>query len=199
MMPPGHIAATWGVAALLQQNHPRLARLDYRLLAVAAMLPDFIDKPLSLLVFTDSQSTQNIAHSFLLHSLLLTLTLLWWRRALPYVLAFNAHLLADHMWYHPETFWWPLFGWTVFWGYKPMNTPEDMLNVYLDIIISFPHVWVIEVIAVLVLGWFAHHYRLYHWPMLKAFILTGRINISAEEATRVLTYPQNPKKPLPSP
>ena len=38
MMPPGHIAATWGVAHLMQQTQPRLARLDYRWLAVAAIL-----------------------------------------------------------------------------------------------------------------------------------------------------------------
>jgi hypothetical protein len=175
MMPPGHLAATWGVAVLLQRNNPRLARLDYRLLAVSAMLPDFIDKPLAIFIFTDSHSSQNIAHSFLLHVLVLTLTLLWWRQALPYTLAFNAHLLADHMWNHTETFWWPLFGWTVFWGYRPMNTPEDMLNVYLDIIIRYPHVWVIEVMAMAVLVWFVRRYQLYRWPMLKQFMCTGQL------------------------
>ena len=55
MMPPGHIAATWGVATLLQQNNSRLTRLDYRLLALSALLPDLIDKPLVMLVFTDSR------------------------------------------------------------------------------------------------------------------------------------------------
>jgi hypothetical protein len=67
MMPPGHIAATWGVAALLQQNNPRLARLDYRLLAFSALLPDMLDKPLAVLVFTDTHTTQFIAHSLLFH------------------------------------------------------------------------------------------------------------------------------------
>lgn len=175
-MPPGHIAATWAVARLCQQNNPRLVRLDYRLLAASAMLPDFLDKPLALLIFTDSNSTQNIGHSFLFHTLVLTLTLLYWRSALPYTLAFNAHLLADHMWQHTETFWWPLFGWTVFWAYKPMNTPGQMLNVYLDIISHYPHVWMVEVVALIILGWFGSRYRLYHWPNLKAFIQTGRLN-----------------------
>lgn len=184
MMPPGHIAATWGVAALYQQNNPRLAGLDYRLLALSAMLPDFLDKPLALLIFTHSNSTQNIAHSFLFHAIVLTITLLYWRRALPYTLAFNAHLLADHMWYHTETFWWPLFGWITFWGYKPMNTPGEMLNVYLDIIGRYPHVWVVEVIALLVLGWFGCYNRLYHWSNLKVFIETGQVNNLAAKVVR---------------
>jgi hypothetical protein len=175
MMPPGHIASTWGVALLLQQNQSGQARWDYRLLAVGAMLPDFIDKPLALLLFTDSQSTQNIAHSFLFHMVILTATLLWWRRALPYTLAFNGHLLADHMWYHTETFWWPLFGWDVFWGYKPMNTPGDMLNVYLDIILHYPAVWVIELLALIFWGWFIIHFRLYQGPNLAALLFSGRL------------------------
>lgn len=177
MMPPGHIAATWGVAALCQQNNPHLARLDYRLLAVSAILPDFLDKPLALLIFTHSNSTQNIGHSFLFHAVILTLTLLYWRRILPYTLAFTAHLLADHMWYHTETFWWPLFGWTTFWGYKPMNTPAEMLTVYLDIIGRYPHVWVVEVIALIILGWFIDRTYLYEWSRLNTFIWTGRVDI----------------------
>lgn len=177
MMPPGHIAATWSVAALCQKNNSRLAGLDYRLLAVSAMLPDFLDKPLALLIFTHSNSTQNIAHSFLFHVLVLILTLLYWRQALPYTLAFNAHLLADHMWYHTETFWWPLFGWITFWGYKPMNTPGEMLTVYLDIISRYPQVWVIEVIALVILGWFVRRYHWYRWSNLKIFMATGQINV----------------------
>ncbi len=51
MMPPGHIATTWGVAALTQQHNPQLACLDYRLLAICALLPDLIDKPLAILIF----------------------------------------------------------------------------------------------------------------------------------------------------
>jgi len=175
MMPPGHVAATWGVATLLQQSNSRLARLDYRLLAISALLPDLIDKPLAILVFTSAQSSQLIAHSLLPNLLLLIVTLLWRRRALPYVLAFNAHLLADRMWNHTESFWWPLFGWDVFWRYKPMNSAETMLNVYLDIVTRYPQVWVVEIIALIFLLWFVFRQQLYRWSVLKRFLLTGRI------------------------
>lgn len=181
-MPPGHVAATWGVATLLKKNNPGLARLDYRLLAAATLLPDIIDKPLAIFIFTEAHTSQLIAHSFLFNAVLLVCALLWWRKPLPYVLAFNAHVLADRMWNHTESFWWPLFGWSTFWTYKPMNTPETMLNVYLDIVIHYPQVWVIEIVALLFLGWFMYRHQLYRWPMLKHFVLTGHVNIVSEKS-----------------
>ncbi len=188
MMPPGHVAATWGVASLLQQNNSRLARLDYRLLAICALLPDLIDKPLAVLIFTESQSSQSIAHSLLFHAALLVIALLWWQPALPYVLAFNAHIVLDRMWNHTESFWWPVFGWDVLWTFKPMNTPEAMLNVYLDIITRYPQVWVFEIIGVIVLVWFIRRHRLYCWNSLKQFILTGRVNVLQSDKNLNMQY-----------
>ena len=169
MMPPGHIAITWAAADLWPENN-----LDYRLLALCALLPDLIDKPLAIWVFPNSHSSQNIAHALLPHLALLLLALLWLRYALPYVLAFNAHLIADRMWNHTQTFWWPLFGWDAFWQFKAMNTPKTMLAVYLDIITRYPQVWVIEILALLFLGYFVWRHRLYVGKIGKRFLLTGR-------------------------
>lgn len=175
MMPPGHVAVTWGVAQTLQKNNSRPAHVDYRLLAACSLLPDFIDKPLAILIFTDAHTSQLVAHSLLLNIAVLLAALLFWRSGLPYVLAFNAHLLLDRMWNHTESFWWPLFGWNVFWEYKPMNTPQEMVNVYLDIVTRYPQVWVIEVLAVAYLGWFVYRHKLYRWLELWQFIRTGRV------------------------
>ena len=47
MLPVGHIAYTWGALTWLQSKG--IARnVDYRGAALAALLPDLIDKPLSL-------------------------------------------------------------------------------------------------------------------------------------------------------
>ena len=56
-----------------------------------------------------------------------------------------------------------------------MNTPSEMPNVYLDIIVRYPQVWVVEVIALGIFVWFGIRYRLYYWPTLKQFVLTGRV------------------------
>ena len=170
MMPPGHIALTWAAASRLPHK-----RLDYRWLALSALLPDVIDKPLALWVFTKSHSSQNVTHALLPNLILLVVTLAKWPRALPYVLAFNVHLLADRMWHHTETFWWPLFGWQTFWEFRFMNSPQAMVNVYLDIIRRYPRVWIVELIAILFLAWFGWRHKLYSWRNLGRFLKTGRL------------------------
>ena len=170
MMPPGHIALTWAIADACSD-----APLDYRRLALCSLLPDLIDKPLALWVFTQSHSSQNVAHAVIPHLILLVLTLLRWRAGLPYVLAFNLHLLADRMWRHTETFWWPLFGWQTFWQFKDMNSPQAMLNVYLEIIRHYPRVWIIELLALVYLAWFGHRHNLYAWRNVVSFMQTGRV------------------------
>lgn len=172
MLPPGHVAVTWATAQLWPEKN-----LDYRWLALAAMVPDIIDKPLALWVFTESQSTQNIAHALIPNLCLLVIALLWLPRSLPYILACNGHILADHMWNHTETFWWPLFGWSTFWQFRFMNSPEAMLTVYLEIIQRYPHVWVVELIAVGFLGWLSLKYTLYKKDHLIYFLRTGRFKL----------------------
>jgi hypothetical protein len=194
MMPPGHVAITWGVARVIQQNNPKLAYLDYRLLGLCALAPDIIDKPLAVLVFTEAHTSQLVAHSLLLSVVIMVAALLWQQRAIPYVLAFSAHLIADRMWNHTESFWWPLFGWNVFWEFKPMNTPQAMVAVYWDIVTRYPQVWVVEILALVVLLWFVVTNRLYLRPNLIAFLRTGRVAVSGTSGE-----PQNSAPPHPRP
>ena len=173
MMPPGHIATTWAVALALQKNNPKLAGLDYRLLAVASMLPDVIDKPLAVSVFPEAETSQLVGHSVFVHAIVLVGALLFHRKSLPYVLAFMGHLLLDRMWRHTETFWWPLFGWNVFWKFKAMNTTEQMVSVYIDIITRYPRVWIIEIIAIVTIMGMIIRYRLYRRNVFRTFLSTG--------------------------
>lgn len=169
-MPPGHIAATWAVARWLPGRD-----LDHRWLALSSLLPDLIDKPLALWVFTRSHSSQNLSHALIPNLLLFLAALLGWRRGLPYVLAFNLHLLADRMWRHTETFWWPLYGWQTFWQFRFMNTPEAMVNVYLEIIRRYPRVWLVELAALVFLVWFGRRHHLFERQGLAHFLRTGRL------------------------
>jgi hypothetical protein len=197
MMPPGHVAVAWGAAELLQQNNSRLVRLDYRLLALCALAPDVIDKPLAILAFPEAHTSQLIAHALLPHVLLLVVSLLWWRPALPYVLALNSHLLADRMWNHTESFWWPLFGWDVFWQFKAMNTPEAMVSVYWDIITRYPQVWVVELLALGYLLSFGYRYGLTNWRRLAAFLRNGQLIRATTQETASPAIPHITASPPP--
>ncbi len=175
MFPVGHIAYTWGAANVLQRRIPAWADTDYRWLALAAMLPDIIDKPLAITVFRESQTSQGLCHTLILHVIVaLAAVVLWRNRSLPYLLAFNSHLLLDQIWHHPETLFFPFMGWQ-FDPYLFMGTPEAMVSVYQDIFL-LPQIWLAEVIGLLILGFFAGYYRLYRWSNLRRFLSSGRLD-----------------------
>lgn len=158
---------------MLQRHVPEWADVDYRWLAVAAMLPDIADKPLAITVFKASQTSQGLFHTLLLHLAVAAVALAVWRwRSLPYLLAFNMHLLLDQSWHHPETLFFPVMGWE-FDPYRFMGTPEAMVSVYWDIFL-LPQIWVAEGIGAIILAVLFFHYRLYRWPNLRHFLLTGR-------------------------
>ena len=96
MFPIGHVAYTWGAVKIAQRRVPQWADVDYRWLTVAAMLPDLVDKPLAMTVFQESQTSQGLAHTLLVHITVAAIALVVWRwKSLPYLLAFNIHLLFD--------------------------------------------------------------------------------------------------------
>ena len=173
MFPVGHVAYTWGAVNVLQRHIPEWANVDYRFLALAAMLPDIADKPLAMTVFKDSQTSQGLSHTLLLHVAVAVVALAVWRwRSLPYLLAFNMHLLLDQSWHHPETLFFPAMGWE-FDPYRFMGTPEAMISVYWDIFL-LPQIWIAEGIGAVILAVLFFHYRLFRWPNLQHFLLTGR-------------------------
>jgi hypothetical protein len=101
-----------GIAAALVRRLDRTASL--RAVAVAALLPDLVDKPVALLFpgFANGW-TRLAAHSLTgLGVFALGASLVLGRRAWPLVLAYASHLLLDRMWGDPEIVFWP---WTGLW------------------------------------------------------------------------------------
>jgi inner membrane protein len=173
VLPAGHIEYTWGVLNLLQRKAGLFENADYRIVALAALLPDLIDKPLSLLVFTDSKTSQGLAHSLLVHLLVSLIVLVWWRKGFVYALAFNGHLLADRIWLYPHTLFFPFLGWQ-FEPWRFMGSPEAMLNAYAEIV-TYPLIIALESIGLVVLAWLVVTYHLYRWESLMAFLVSGRL------------------------
>ena len=171
MLPIGHVAYTLGAWELARERFDLEA--DYRLVALAALLPDLVDKPLSLLIFTEARTSQGLAHTLLLHALILMGTALFWRRGILYALAFNGHLLLDRMWLYPHTLFYPFLGWR-FEPWRFMGTPEAMLENYLEII-QYPGIIACEVGGLAVLAWLVFRHRLYRWETLKGFLFFGKV------------------------
>jgi hypothetical protein len=177
MLPLGHVAYTWAALTWLQSRH-RASEVDYRAAAVAALLPDLVDKPLSLTLLSDSGTSQGVAHTLAAHatfSLALARLKPDW---LPYALICNSHLLADQMWKYPRTLFFPFSGRLDSW--KFMGSPSAMVAAYAEIL-RRPAILIGEAIGVALLGWVVRRGRLCRRRHLARFLRTGSLEIESTE------------------
>ncbi len=196
MLPTGHIEFTWAALNLLQRKAGLFRDADYRLVALAALAPDLLDKPLALTVYRDTDAALFWGHNLWFH---LAVWLVAWvvvrfreRRRdwkspaqgekppqgmgwgpLPYLLAFSGHLLADRMWGFQESLFYPL-GAGYWHPWVHVGAPQAMLDAYLTIIRSTPIIVAFEVIGLGLLAWFVWDRRLWRWDRLAAWLRTGR-------------------------
>ena len=175
MLPVGHIAYTWAALSWLQ-SRGKAPGVDYRGAALAALLPDLIDKPLSLTLLASSGTSQGPCHTLLIQTLLTAATARIKPAWLPYALVSNCHLLADQMWKYPRTLLFPFSGGYDSWTF--MGTPSAMLEAYAEIV-TRPAIAAIEAIGVALLGWLVHKHQLHKRGSLKRFLLTGRPDYSS--------------------
>ena len=69
MLPLGHIAYTWATLTWLQ-SRGQAQETDFRGAALASLLPDLVDKPLSLTVLSRSGTSQGPCHTLAAQALL---------------------------------------------------------------------------------------------------------------------------------
>ena len=86
-------------------------RADLACLALGAMLPDIIDKPLGLVVFGTPAMGRTVAHTFLF-LLIITLLAIHFHDLRIWSISGGvlAHLVLDFIWRSPVILFWPLFG-----------------------------------------------------------------------------------------
>lgn len=173
MLPPGHIEYAWGALNLAQRRLSLFREADYRLVALAAILPDLIDKPLALFVLSQHHTGHLFGHTLLLHLAAITVVLLWRRQWLVYALAFASHLIADQMWLYPKTLLYPLLGWE-FQTWRFLGSPGAMWLAYHDLLVGTPELIICELVGLGILGWLVASHRLYKRNNLVRFLWSGR-------------------------
>ncbi len=185
MLPTGHIEFTWAALNLLQRRFGWFPHADYRLVALAAVTPDLLDKPLALTVYRDTQAALFWGHNLWFHLGIWLVAATWawlaghkgWRlrfgRVLPYLLAFSGHLLADRMWGFQESLFYPLgAGYWHPWAH--VGAPGAMWSAYVEIIRTTPILIAFEVVGLGLLMWFVWDRRLWAKARLVAWLSTGR-------------------------
>jgi hypothetical protein len=178
MLPIGHVAYTWAALTWLQ-SRGCATRVDYRGAAVAALLPDLIDKPLSLTLLSNSGTSQGFSHTLLGHALLTAAVARLEPRLLPYSLIVNSHLIADQMWSYPRTLLYPFSG--EFDSWKFMGTPSAMLDAYAEIV-TRPAIIAVEALGVALLACVVRRAKLYRRQSMKRLLRNGRVSVSAKGA-----------------
>lgn len=180
MLPFGHVAYTWAALAWLQ-SRDLATDVDYRGAAVAALLPDLIDKPLTLTLMSSSGTSQGPGHTLLVQAVLTGATARLKPEWLSYALISSSHLLADQMWKYPRTLLFPLSGRFDTW--KFMGTPSAMLAAYAEIA-TRPAIMAVEAAGLLLLGWLVRRHRLHRPNSLKRFLMTGRLDACPDSGPR---------------
>ena len=152
-----------GLSVLLVANVFKSVGLDYRLIAVGAMLPLLVDIPVGHRAF---------GHSLCFAALALVMVMIWpfrgsrlaRRRWLCVPIGIFAGLVLSGAWMDTEVFWWPLAG-TSF-GDVPL------LPVWWVVVIE-------EILGLVACWWVVGQYDLYIPEVRQTFWKTGRLKESA--------------------
>jgi hypothetical protein len=156
-------------------------RIDYRVVAAAALIPDLIDKPLGRVLFRDEfQSGRLIGHTLLFNVAFFCVLFFMRgqikRRFTLIPLSSLLHLAEDGMWNHPRIFWWPLFG-TEFpkqpasGGFWSMFDPT-----------RHPGAYVQEAVGLAVITWLLASHGLLSREGVMSFLRTGRLEAPEKAA-----------------
>jgi hypothetical protein len=115
----GHIGVTLGIFFVFSYFAPRLKTIiDPTYLAIGALLPDLIDKPLGMIVFASTISNgRMISHTLVFSFTLFLIGLYLYEkrndiRIITLASGSFFHLMEDQMWNTPQTLFWPLLGWS---------------------------------------------------------------------------------------
>jgi hypothetical protein len=136
------------------------------------MLPDLVDKPLSLTLLANSGTSQGLSHTLLGQAVLTLATARFRPEWLSYALICNGHLAADQMWKYPRTLFFPFSGGLDSWRF--MGTPAAMLSAYSEIV-TRPAIVAVEIVGLALLGWVARRGRLHRLEGLGRLLRTGKL------------------------
>ena len=176
MLPPAHVQLTWGFLNFIQRRWRAFRRADYRLIALAAVLPDLIDKPLAVFVFPHWNAALLFTHTLLTHLGVWSVAAAAGRlrQGLPYLLAFSGHLIADRTWKFPRTLLWPLKG-REFHTWQNVGSPKAFGRAYLKALFEYPYLTLAEMAGFVAFIWLIRDRRLGDGARLRRFLRSGQV------------------------
>jgi hypothetical protein len=169
-----HSGTTMLIVWFVMRGNPRV---DYRVVAVASLIPDIIDKPIGRLIFKSRfDSGRILGHTLLLNvALFCVLFFMRGRAKRQFVLvpiSSLLHLAEDGMWSTPKVFWWPLFGSTF--------PKEPVSGGTLAFLVPSAGILIQEVIGLAVMLWLFAAHGLLNREGIRSFLKTGHLEAPTE-------------------
>jgi hypothetical protein len=172
-----HAGLSMTIVWFVMRGNPRV---DYRIVAVASLLPDIIDKPIGRIILRSRfESGRIYAHTLLLNLALFCIVFfLRGRIKRTFVLvpiSSLLHLAEDGVWSEPRIFWWPLFG-----SRFPRDPIPGGLLAFLDPT-RHPAVLVQEAIGLVLILWLLASHRMLSRDGVRVFLRTGMLEGAKEK------------------
>lgn len=169
-----HAGVTMVVIWFVMRGNPRV---DYRVVAVASLLPDLIDKPIGRILFKQRYNSGRLwAHALLVNvAFFCVLFFMRGRGKRKFVLvpiSTLLHLAEDTMWNSPRVFWWPLLGTTF-----PRDTSTSLLG------IDWSRALVEEGIGLVLIVWLFVSHGMLSREGVREFLRTGMLERPHKEIT----------------
>lgn len=169
----GHIGLTIAImiiGLIIFKRTDLLQKLDFRVIAVFAILPDIIDKTIGYLIFQDSLNNGRLFSHSLVFLLLFSLffyfivRVYWWA----YVLPIATHHIFDILWDAPKSWYWPAYG----WGFDRLDV--DIWAHWFDALINNPYIRITEVAGILAIVIIFLYFQMYKRENFTKMIRTGK-------------------------
>jgi hypothetical protein len=189
----GHIGITVGIVYLLvslwssrkKTNSPLtplIEDIDFRIVIIAAILPDIIDKTVGMIILRDEIANGRLfTHSIVVIGIISICSLIAVRikrghylKTLFYVLALTIHLILDSMWENTHTLFWPLFG-------TSFPRLDIEISDYFTIILTDPYVYVTEILGTLIIITLFIRHQLFIKIHLFRFLKDGKLRIYSDK------------------
>lgn len=173
-----HAGLTMLIVWFVMRGSPRI---DYRVVAVASLLPDLVDKPIGRIFFRERfESGQIYGHTLLLNvALFCVLFFMRGRAKRRFVLvpiSSLLHLAEDGMWSQPRVFWWPLFG-----AEFPQQAVGGGPFAFLNPLNNPGAVWQ-EAVGLAVIIWLFASHGMVSRSGLRTFLRTGMLEAPRQDA-----------------
>ena len=151
--------------------------MDLRFLVLGAILPDLVDTPVGLVLFTTTGTVRLAAHSLVLSALVMVVVVVRTRRGqprkrwMPLAIGMLVHLALDAMWASLETLWWPFLG-TEFSPTEAATVGGYVVGVLTDL-----RTWALELVGLVYLMVLGNRGGLGGRDARRRFLATGVVDV----------------------